>query len=293
MGSSASALVERYFAAWNAHDGAAVAGTFAADGTVVDPSGGPLEGGAISGWVERTCRAFPDLVFERGETLESASGRVVVWWTMRGTNDGALRDGIAPTARAVVLDGLDVFDVGDAGILRVRRWFDANALHDRLGLMTLVQPVEQGKAKYGYAMRVPSGNRNVPGVIALTWIQGANEGEKERIRAHARENVQDFLAEPGFIGIVTGFTGLRGFTVTAWEDEPAMKRALSKHHAVAMRELFGERFVASVWTSVWTPSRINRVWVRCTACGSLEDVSVERAACSACGGALPERPELW
>lgn len=95
-------------------------------------------------------------------------------------------------------------------------------------------------------MRVSSGNRQPPGVIALTWIQAADEKEKERIRAHSRDNVQDFMAEPGFISIVTGFTRLRGFTVTAWQDEAAMKRALGKHHAVAMRELFGENFVASV-----------------------------------------------
>lgn len=288
----ADTVVDRYFAAWNAHDGAAVAATFTPNGAVVEPLGGRLDGESITAWVERTCRAFPDLVFERGETIESASRRVV-WWTMRGTNAGGLRDGIEPTDRVVTLEGLDVFDLDEDGIAHVRRWFDANALHERLGLMTLVQPVEQGKAKFGYAMRVPSGNPSVPGVIALTWIQGADELEKERIRAHARENVRDFLAEPGFIGIVTGFTGLRGFTVTAWEDEAAMKRALSKHHAVAMRELFSERFVASVWTSVWTQGRVNRLWVRCTSCGALEDVSIERAACSACGGTLPPRPEVW
>lgn len=47
--------------------------------------------------------------------------------------------------------------------------------------------------------------------------------------------MQDFLAEPAFISIVTGFTGFRGFTVTAWEDEASMKQALARHHAVAMK----------------------------------------------------------
>ena len=159
--------------------------------------------------------------------------------------------------------------------------------------LALANDLHHGNAHYGYAMRVAADNPRPPGVIALTWITGKDAGERERIRAHARQNVQDFLAEPGFISIVTGFIGLRGFTVTAWEDEPAMQRALSKHHAQAMRELFAEDFVASVWTSVWTPSRVNRMWVRCPACGSLEDVSADPAACAGCGAPLPRRPAFW
>lgn len=159
--------------------------------------------------------------------------------------------------------------------------------------MALVQPVSQGPASFGYSMRLASGNRSPPGVIALTWIEGADEAEKQRIRAHARRNVGDFLAEPGFIAIVTGFTGLRGFTVTAWEDEAALRRALAGHHAVAMRELFDEDFVASVWTSVWRPIRSNRLWLRCPACTSLEDLDDDHRECRRCGAPLPERPEFW
>ena len=72
-----------------------------------------------------------------------------------------------------------------------------------------------------------------------------------------------------------------------------MKRALAKHHAEAMRELFSQDFVASVWTSVWTPTRMNRLWVRCTSCGALEDVNDDHRACSRCEAMLPERPAFW
>ena len=159
--------------------------------------------------------------------------------------------------------------------------------------LALAQPLEQGRAQYGYSMRVASDNPNPPGVIALTWITGKDDGERARIRAHSKRNVQNFLEEPGFISIVTGFIGLRGFTVTAWEDEASMKRALGRHHAEAMRELFGEDFVASVWTSVWTASRINRLWVRCSSCASLQDVSDDHGSCSTCSERLPERPMFW
>jgi quinol monooxygenase YgiN len=159
--------------------------------------------------------------------------------------------------------------------------------------LALAQPIESGAAKYGYSLRVASGNPKPPGIIALTWITGKNDAERERIRTHSRQNVQDFVKEPGFISIVTGFVGLRGFTVTAWEDEEAMQRALGKHHAQAMKELFAEDFVASVWTSVWKPTRINRLWVRCTACAALEDVSDDHRGCTKCGAELPERPAYW
>lgn len=159
--------------------------------------------------------------------------------------------------------------------------------------LALAEPIESELAKYGYSMRVPSGNKKPPGIIALTWITGKDEAERDRMRAHSKQNVQDFMQEPGFISIVTGFIGLRGFTVTAWEDEESMKNALGKHHAQAMAELFGEDFVASVWTSVWKPTRINRIWVRCTSCASLEDVSDDHRDCSKCGATMPERPEFW
>jgi hypothetical protein len=142
-------------------------------------------------------------------------------------------------------------------------------------------------------MRAASGNPKPPGVIALTWITGQDAAERDRIRAYAKANVADFQAEPGFISIVTGFIGLRGFTVTAGEDETSMQRALAKNHTEAMRALFDEGFVASVWTSVWTPARINRIWVRCTACASLEDVSDDHRACTQCGADLPQRPAFW
>ena len=287
------ALVDAYFDGWNARDAAAVARTFAPRGTYEDPTtSGPVPGADIGRVVDPLVAAFPDLAFERTSVLAS-DDRLVVEWTMRGHNRGTIRAGILPTEKAMTLRGVDVFEVGDEGIHAVRGYFDQKAFVESFGLMALIQPIEQGSAKYGYAMRVPSANDKAPGVIALTWIQGANEAEKERIRAHSRQNVQDFLAEPGFISIVTGFTGLRGFTVTAWEDEASMKRALGKHHAVAMKELFGEAFVASVWTSVWTPTRINRIWVRCPSCGSLEDVSDDHRSCKACHAPMPARPSFW
>jgi steroid delta-isomerase-like uncharacterized protein len=291
--SDADKLVGAYFDAWNAHDGAAMAQLFSPGGTYADPTtGDSVPASRLPQVVDALTAAFPDLAFERRSATGEGTSRVVEW-VMRGHNRGPLGPGVSPTGRAVELRGIDAFDVESGGIRAVRSYFDQKALAEQAGLMALVQPVEQGPAHYGYSMRVASGNPRPPAIIALTWIQGANEAEKERIRAHSRQNVQDFLAEAGFISIVTGFTGLRGFTVTAWEDEASMKRALSKHHATAMRELFSGDFVSAVWTSVWQPTRINRIWVRCHACASLEDVSDGHRACRRCGTELAERPAFW
>ncbi len=164
---------------------------------------------------------------------------------------------------------------------------------EELVALALSGPISANGADFGYAMRAASGNPRPPGVIALTWILARDPAERERIRALSRENLADFRAEPGFISMVTGFTGLRGFTVTAWEDEAALRRGLGGHHAEAMRALFGQDFVGAVWTSVWAPLRSNRLWVRCAACASLEDTTDDHSACRACGAPLPVRPAYW
>ena len=106
-------------------------------------------------------------------------------------------------------------------------------------------------------------------VAVLEALLGDGDGERDHIRSHSREIVRNFLEEPGFIGIVTGFQGGRGFTVTAWEDEAAMHRGLARQHRTAMRELRKTDLAPGVWTSVWQPLRINRIWTRCAACTSL------------------------
>lgn len=286
-------LIAAYFDAWNAHDGDALVRLFAPEGTYEDPTTrGPIPCAHLPNLLNLLTAAFPDLRFECVSETGTDTLRAVEW-IMHGHNLGAFRPGLNPTQQPVALKGVDVFEVSGDHIRSVRGYFDQQSLFEQMGLMVLIQPFEQGLAKFGYSMRVASSNPKPPGIIALTWIQGANEHEKERIRAHSRQNVQDFVAEPGFISIITGFTGLRGFTVTAWEDEASMRLALSKHHAVAMRELFSENFVASVWTSVWQPTRINRLWVRCPACGALEDVSDDHRACTQCAAPLPARPEFW
>src|SRR5919206_3646613 len=82
------ALVERRIAAWGARDAAALAATHAADGVVVSPTGGVLEGRAE---IERVYRiwftAFPDLVFQPQDVLVDGA-RVVQLARLAGTHRG-------------------------------------------------------------------------------------------------------------------------------------------------------------------------------------------------------------
>src|SRR5437764_15491661 len=90
------AAAEAYFAAWNAHDGAAVAA--AVTGTYVDPTlPAPISGADLAANVDALCAAFPDLAFVP-EPLIVDETTVVGRWRMTGTNDGAALPGApAPT----------------------------------------------------------------------------------------------------------------------------------------------------------------------------------------------------
>lgn len=286
-------MLRDYLDAWNAHDGARLGSLFAPEGRFADPAAmlelGPYD---LQASIDALAAQFPDFRFEADSTLADGD-LAVVEWVLTGTNEGPVKTGIAPTHRCLHLRGVDALQLSAGGIVRARRYFDRREMNEQLGLQVLVEPVRQGSAHYGYSLHASSGNPSAPGIIALTWIMGRDNAERDRIREHSGQIVADFLTEPGFIGIVTGFAGDRGFTCTAWQDEDALHRALDRHHARAKQDFRTSGLSPAVWTSVWKPLRINRLWVRCGACDHPNDVSSPRDACERCGAALPERPSYW
>src|SRR4051794_23143189 len=101
-GSAALAVADRYLAAWNAHDGAAVAAIVS--GTYHDPTlPGPIAGPDLATYVDGLCAAFPDLRFDHGGDPVVDGDRVVAPWRMKGTNDGAPLPG-APAATGGTID---------------------------------------------------------------------------------------------------------------------------------------------------------------------------------------------
>jgi steroid delta-isomerase-like uncharacterized protein len=284
--------IREYFAGWNAHDATQLAPLFAKDGTYEDPVGRM----AVHPWDLATVlwsieTVLPDFTFEVS-SIACAEERSTVEWILRGTNSKPLKPGIDPTGKVTTLRGVEIFE-GSAGFTRVQRHFDQKTLYEQIGMQVIVEPILQGKAFYGYSKRVASGNSAVPAMLGTTWIRFRDQSEVDHIRTHSAKIIHDFLDEPGFISIVTGAAGDHAFTVTAWENEEALYSALDKSHSRAKHDFRTGDISPGVWTAVWKPEHINRIWTRCLSCGHPNDVTDNHRECKNCGASLPERPSYW
>lgn len=227
--------IREYFAAWNARDADALQERFAAGGKYEDPAtSGLAEAPLFRRILDQLSGYLPDFHFEAKGVRESG-GSACAEWVLHATHTRPYRPGFEASGQRIELPGCDVLD-GARGFRRVRRYFDQRALTEQMGLQTIVEPYTQGPATYGYSKRVVSGNPAAPAVLGLTWIEFRGAQELERIRVHSSGIIEDFLDEPGFLSIVTGAAGNRAFTVTAWESEEAMRRALAKTHSGAKHE---------------------------------------------------------
>lgn len=289
---SLTEAIKQYFAGWNAHDASKIAPLFAAAGTYEDP----ISRMAVRSfdlptvlWSIET--VLPDFAFEIASVAACDKGATVEW-VLRGTNSKPLKPGIDATGKVTTLRGVEIFEGAD-GFTRVQRYFDQKTLYEQIGMQVIVEPLAQGKAVYGYSKRVASGNPAPPAIVGMTWIRFRDQSELDRIRTHSAKIIQDFLDEPGFISIVTGAAGDRAFTVTAWENEEALHRALDKSHSHAKHDFRTGDISPGVWTSVWKPEHINRIWTRCLSCSQPNDVTDNHRECGNCGAALPERPPYW
>jgi ketosteroid isomerase-like protein len=127
------ATVYRYFDAWNARDGEAVAACFAGRGGFAEPStDGPIAGPALAGHVRSLVAQFPDLSFDLLAESVIAPNTAMVEWLLRGT-DSSL-------GKVVAVPGIDVVVVRDGEVLVVRRLFDRVMLYEQLGLSVVLLP---------------------------------------------------------------------------------------------------------------------------------------------------------
>lgn len=102
-------MIERYNAAWNAHDVDEIV-SFHAPGMVFEnhTSGERVEGDEVSDHIARIFESRPDLTF-RGVRLYARDGLVVSEWTATATNDHGQK---------VEWEGVDVFPFERGLILR-------------------------------------------------------------------------------------------------------------------------------------------------------------------------------
>ena len=281
-------LLDVFYQAHGRRDAEGVAAVLGSQATYVDPfTSSPLGGAALVEHLRRFVGAFSELRVSRTRTIVDGTGAAVVW-RLEGTCDGALDLERKAHGVATRLEGIDVFDLAaDGTVLGVRRTFDRRALADALALQTVVEPFADGSMTFGYSLR-DWASKEKPGVLGMTWILARDAAEKAVIRGHARQIVHHFRETPGFIGIVTGFAGLHGFTLTAWESEQALKKATHEGaHREAMKA-FEQGLSGGVFTSVWEPLRLNRMWTRCPD-GHANDATRAEGVCERCGKPLPER----
>lgn len=285
-------IAMRYFDAWNLHDPDAVASCFGAGGTYSDPAARVLSGPAIGGYVAELLAAFPDLAFELVDTSRGDHGDVMVEWIMRGTNGGPFL-GMPPTGETIALDGAAVISVESGQIRSLRSYFDQKSLAEQAGLQAVIMPVTMGPFAFGYAVHACRDGKTTPGAFSVTSISSRSPQESEEIDKASLEIVSELLETPGFLSWLGVTVGDRGFTITAWEDAQVPQHLTrGGPHREAMAKFFGSEWASGGFTSVWSPERINALWVRCAACGTPIDSNKAHGVCG-CGAALPEPPPYF
>jgi steroid delta-isomerase-like uncharacterized protein len=286
-------VVQKYFAAWNHRDPAAIVATFAEGGTYSDPVAGPgLTGPAIADYASGLFTAFPDLSFNIVSVHPTGDGMVAAQWLMRGTNTGPLA-GNPPTGGTVALPGADFIIVADDKIRSVQGYFDQRTFVEQLGLQVIVQPYSIGPVSFGHSVYLQLGKRTKPGAFSLGWIQLRSDEEEQEVIERSRQIMVEMARMPGFISFMGVLISHRFFAITAWEgaENPRQLRQGGSHKE-AMERFFGSDFAAAGHTSVWVPHRLNPMWVRCTACGRVAEYDQLEGKCQ-CNQPLPEHPPYW
>ena len=128
------ALFNRREAAWRARDAQALAADHAADGVVISPTGGVLEGRAE---IERIYRvwfiAFPDLTFTTEDLLVD-DDRAALLCRLTGTHLGEFF-GMGPTGRRIEVAGTFIYRLQDDQIVHERRVLDFTGLLIQVGVL--------------------------------------------------------------------------------------------------------------------------------------------------------------
>src|SRR4029453_4333138 len=122
MPEGTAAIIERFYDAWNRHDAAAVAASFAAGGVDADPpTRVDLSGDNLTGHVQSVLGVIRDLRISLIRTIADEDAAAVVWAT-EGTWDGKL-DALSASETPVLFEGTDVIELEDGHLRRGRRSF--------------------------------------------------------------------------------------------------------------------------------------------------------------------------
>ena len=134
-------FIDRYNAAWNAHDVDAILAMHTDDSVFENHTTGDVNTGKdeIARAISGIFTVFPDLTFE-GRRTYIREDLVVQEWTARGTHQGMMsRSGIEvqPTGRTVEYRGMDVIPIRDGLVARKDVYSDSVTLLRQLGLTSM------------------------------------------------------------------------------------------------------------------------------------------------------------
>ena len=134
-------FIDRYNAAWNAHDVDAIVAMHTDDSVFENHTTGDVNVGreAIAHAIRGIFTVFPDLEFETRRAYVR-DDLVVQEWTARGTHLGKMnRAGldVEPTGRSVEYRGLDVIPIEEGLVARKDVYSDGVTLLRQLGLTSI------------------------------------------------------------------------------------------------------------------------------------------------------------
>jgi steroid delta-isomerase-like uncharacterized protein len=262
---SLSTALDRYFAAWNDRDPAAVVESLVDGGTYEDPTtGGPLSGDALAASVATLLVGFPDLHFDIDSITPTGETTAAARWTMRGTNTGPMPGG-PPTGGTIALPGADFleYDPDADRVAKVVGYFDTATMLGQLGLQAHITPGDMEPiTKFGTSLRVDAQRETLPGAFSITWIEIDPQYQPTLIESSTSIAVEQ-LGNDGYLGTCFATTGRRNYTFTAWESVDAARAALrGGAHAAAMRLVrtggLGDN--ARGVTSLWKPDVLNGIF---------------------------------
>jgi steroid delta-isomerase-like uncharacterized protein len=143
--SSATEVLERWYAAWNAHDVQAVVSLVTDDVRYEDPSADAnvLEGKhAVEEYVGRAFRALPDLHLEKLEEWVSPGDEVIASYfritaTFTGLSEAPGLPPLAPTNGPIDLLGMDRSEIRAGRLARHQIFWDTGELGRQIGALPL------------------------------------------------------------------------------------------------------------------------------------------------------------
>jgi hypothetical protein len=257
--SAIEAAVHRYFDAWNANDGAAVAACFVPDGTLHDAiTGGPVGPDLMPLFVQGLFDAFPDAALPIDAINVVAPDKAMVEFRTTGTNTA---DSIFGPATNLAVDhpGVDVISYDeDADALRsVRGYWDLAGLFEQVGLQLNPSPKGvPGLLDFGLGVRVHTGQTAEPGCFTVTSTDAAGD-DANWVPPTTEGIVTDLMGMPGYLGSVFANAGGRFYTFSAWESPEAVQALRSTSHAEAMRAMLTGERCTRIMTSLWVPHKLN------------------------------------